>query len=190
MKQQLIVALLGVAAMAAAGVLAWHLRAAQAPHPAEDELAFVRSAAMAHRIYAPEVRHPVEVTGKDEAHLAAWLSARLGAPVRAPALESAGYNLVGGRLLPGGAAAPGRPQLHGYFMYQNTSGSRLSLAVRVHEKAVAAPAPRITREGPVNVIHWLDRQLEYVLASVDVSAEALLPIAEAARRELSPCSYY
>lgn len=34
---------------------------------------FARQAAVAHVVYSPEVRHPVEVGADQEAHLAAWL---------------------------------------------------------------------------------------------------------------------
>lgn len=62
-----------------------------------------RRAALAHAVYAPEVRHPVEVAAVEKAHLAAWLSKRLEAEVRAPDLGGAGFALLGGRLLPGEA---------------------------------------------------------------------------------------
>ena len=53
----------------------------------------------AHTVFVPEVRHPVEVKA-DEAHLVRWLAKRVGADVRAPALGSMGWQLMGGRLLP------------------------------------------------------------------------------------------
>ena len=59
-----------------------------------------RRAAVAHATYSPEVRHPVEVGADQEAHLVAWLSKRLGSPVRAPKLEDVGYSLVGGGCFP------------------------------------------------------------------------------------------
>ena len=46
---------------------------------------------------------PVEVGGDNEKALVTWLTKRLGAPVSAPSLSALGYELVGGRLLPGGA---------------------------------------------------------------------------------------
>ena len=61
---------------------------------------FVRQATIAHAVYTPEVRHPVEVAADQEAHLVKWLSKRLGAPLSAPSLSEAGYALIGGRLLP------------------------------------------------------------------------------------------
>ena len=85
------------------GVAGWAV--SEAYRPAEQkryaEAPLPARAAVAHAVYSPEVRHPVEVGADQEAHLVAWLSKRLGAPVRAPKLESVGYRLMGGRLLPG-----------------------------------------------------------------------------------------
>ena len=64
---------------------------------------------------------PVEVGGDNEKALVTWLTKRLGAPVSAPSLSALGYELVGGRLLPGGAGG-------GAFMYA-PDGQRLTLYV-------------------------------------------------------------
>jgi anti-sigma factor RsiW len=99
----------------AMGVIAgWQLHAARAIATAQAEVpGFVKRAAIAHAVYSPEVRHPVEVGADQEQHLVAWLSKRLGAPLRAPKLDDVGYFLVGGRLLPG----ENGPVAH--FMYQS-----------------------------------------------------------------------
>ena len=47
---------------------------------------FVRQAAVAHAVYAPEVRHPVEVAAAQQEHLIQWLSKRLGRPLKVPDL--------------------------------------------------------------------------------------------------------
>jgi len=83
--------------------------------------ALPRQAAIAHAVFVPEVRYPVQVAGKEEAHLVAWLTKRLGTPVRAPRLGPLGYELLGGRLMP----EPGRPGAQ--FMYQDANGRRLTL---------------------------------------------------------------
>jgi anti-sigma factor RsiW len=66
---------------------------------------FVRDAAMAYAVYSPEVRHAVEVPADQEAHLVQWLSRRLGRPLTAPSLQARGFQLLGGRLLPGDPGA-------------------------------------------------------------------------------------
>src|SRR4051812_49332889 len=60
---------------------------------------WVHRAAVAHSVYVPEVRHPVEVAAQEE-HLSRWLTRRLDVPVKLFDLRAQGYELVGGRLLP------------------------------------------------------------------------------------------
>jgi anti-sigma factor RsiW len=81
----------------------------------------VRQASFAYEVYMPEKRHPVEVTAAEEDHLVQWLSKRLGRSLKVPTLSAQGYELVGGRLLPGETGA--RAQ----FMFQNTEGQRITL---------------------------------------------------------------
>src|SRR5258706_5544800 len=71
----------------------WRAPALAAPQAEGSVPVFVKRAAVAHATYSPEVRHPVEVGADQEAHLVAWLSKRLGAPLRGPPLESVGYRL-------------------------------------------------------------------------------------------------
>lgn len=135
-----------------------------------------RRAAVAHAVYAPEVRHPVEVGADEEAHLVQWLSKRLTVPVRAPALVHHGFRLVGGRRLPG----DDRPVAQ--FMYQNEAGKRLTLYVVTAQKArtvAASPGEssfRFERVGSVNVFHWNDESRGYALSG-EMPREDLLPIA-------------
>lgn len=84
---------------------------------------FARALA-AHAIFVPEVRHPVGVDAGQQQHLVAWLSKRLSVTIRAPMLESLGFQLLGGRLLP----ADGQPAAQ--FMYQDGGGQRLTLYAR------------------------------------------------------------
>lgn len=90
----------------------------------------MRQARYAHTVYAPEVCHPVEVTAAEQTHLVHWLSKRLGRTLKVPNLSAQGYELVGGRLLPGDTGA--RAQ----FMFQNGAGTRLTLYLG----AMQAPA--------------------------------------------------
>jgi anti-sigma factor RsiW len=139
-----------------------------------------RRAAVAHATYSPEVRHPVEVGADQEAHLVAWLSKRLGAPLRAPKLEAVGYSLVGGRLLPGDTG----PVAH--FMYQCNRGTRVTLYVRTEAAGNRETAFRYAREGSVGVFYWVDRRLGYALSSADISKDDLLKVANAVYQQLNP----
>jgi len=115
-------------------------------------------AAVAHAVYAPEVRHPVEVNvaqgsateqRAQEEHLARWLSKRLDLPVRLYDLRPQGFELVGGRLLPD-AAGPSAQ-----LMYQNGGGQRVTLYLRKPE-AGASTAFRFQRDGDLNLFYWVE----------------------------------
>ena len=177
-------ALLGAAAGAAAGwaLAGWY--ATDPPPAAADRLA--RSAALAHAIYAPEVRHPVEVGAGEEAHLVAWLSKRLQTGLRAPDLGSAGFALLGGRLLPGEALTGAASLPAAQFMYESANGRRLTLYVRHTRSRDGGPEPRYAREGGIAIASWTRGGIDYALASADLGRDELLRLAQAARRQSAP----
>ena len=131
---------------------------------------YVREAAIAHAVYQPEKRHPVEVGADQADHLVQWLSKRLGAQLYTPVLRDYGWKLVGGRLLPasddpsvGGALA--RAQ----FMYENDAGERFTLYVSTGAASPDAPvAFRLTQrtEGgsTTRSLYWIDGKLAYALS--------------------------
>ncbi|HEX2198062.1 MAG TPA: anti-sigma factor [Burkholderiales bacterium] len=167
----------------AIGTLAgWQLhgRAPGAAPAADAGAVMAHRAAIAHATYSPEVRHPVEVGADQEAHLVAWLSKRLGAPLRAPKLETVGYSLVGGRLLPGDSG----PVAH--FMYQCNKGTRVTLYVRTEAVNNNETAFRYAKEGNVRVFYWIDRKLGYALSSADISKDDLFKVANAVYQQLNP----
>ncbi len=142
-------------------------------------VALARSAAVAHVVYTPEVRHPVEVGADQEAHLVQWLSKRLGTPLHVPDLSAQGYALVGGRLLPGDAGPVAQ------FMYEDHAGHRLTLYVRSDARENRETAFRFAREGKLAVFYWLDGTLGYALSG-EMPREQLLSAAESAYRQLNP----
>src|SRR5205085_10084240 len=111
-----------VAAGIAIGLALPYFRPAAVPVAAAQPAAtFPMRAARAHLVYAPEVRHPVEVDATQQEHLVKWLSKRLGLDLKVPLLTGEGFELLGGRLLPG----PEGPVAQ--FMYQDSAGKRLTL---------------------------------------------------------------
>lgn len=141
---------------------------------------FVRQAALAHAVFSPELRHPVEVTAAEQAHLLQWLSKRLGRPLKLPDLSAQGYTLVGGRLLPGGEGA--RAQ----FMFERAGGTRLTLYLGALPNSGASAketAFRFFSEGPVSGFYWVDQGFGYALSG-PLPREALMPLAEAVYRQL------
>lgn len=140
---------------------------------------FAQQAALAHAVYQPEQRHPVEVTAAQQDHLVQWLSKRLARPLTVPHLEEQGFELVGGRLLPGGAGA--RAQ----FMYQNAAGVRITLYLGALEDAQGAQATafHFHSEGPVHGFYWVEQGFGYALSG-ELPRPALQALATAVYRQL------
>jgi anti-sigma factor RsiW len=145
------VAWLAVGAVAGYGLHGWLT-------PQATPTQFAERAAVAHVVYAAEVLHPVEVTAEQEKHLVQWLSKRLGKELRTPDFTPFGYQLVGGRLLPGdkGPAAQ--------FMYQDARGARLTLYVSKPDEGTQPSAFRYEKEAGTHVLYWVDRDLCFALA--------------------------
>ena len=141
-------------------------------------LALARSAAIAHAVYTPEVRHPVEVGVEQEAHLVQWLSKRLGSKLQPPVLSPLGYHLIGGRLLPGDGDGP-----VAQFMYEEGGGKRLTLYVAKERAGRQETAFRYTQEKDLGVFYWIDGQMGYALSARLPKAE-LGKIADAVYAQL------
>ena len=136
-------------------------------------------AARAHMVYSPEVRHPVEVEAKEQEHLVKWLSKRLDMQLRVPLLTSEGFELLGGRLLPGvdGPVAQ--------FMYQDATGKRLTLYVTKPHKGDELTAFRFAQEGKVSVFYWIDANCGYALSG-ELDKTQLARVASSVYRQLEP----
>lgn len=152
--------------------------------PARASIA--RQALLAHAAYVPEVRHPVEVTAREEQHLIAWLSKRLDAPLKAPTLAQHGFQLLGGRLLPAGQGAGQADKASpvALLMYENAQGKRLSLLVR-REAPNTDTAFRFTQEGNSAVFYWIDGPFGYALVG-DVNKDELASLARLVYQQLNP----
>ncbi|MDA8456809.1 anti-sigma factor [Acidovorax sp. GBBC 3334] len=187
-----------MAGMAASWVFAfglgWTLQGAAPPPPSPAPLQaipqrFALQAAAAHAVYQPEQRHPVEVGAAQQEHLVQWLSKRLERPLQVPQLQALGYELVGGRLLPGDAAvAPSAPQAsagaRAQFMYQNAAGQRITLYLGALAGAhPAETAFRYEDEGPVPSFYWVEGGFGYALSG-PLPREALLALATAVHAQL------
>ena len=131
----------------------------------------------AHRTFSVEVRHPVEVDAGQEAHLVQWLSKRLGRQLVVPDLAAAGFQLMGGRLLPAedGPAAQ--------FMYEHGDGERLTLYLRAGVEGETAF--RYHEEGGVGAFYWSDQGFGYAIAA-KADRNLLLRIAELVYQQTSP----
>jgi anti-sigma factor RsiW len=129
----------------------------------------------AHRIFSVEVRHPVEVDVGQEAHLVQWLSKRLGRPLVIPDLSSAGFHLMGGRLLP----AEDSPAAQ--FMYENGK-DRCTLYVRAG--IGGETAFRYSEENGIGAFYWSDEGFGYALAA-KADRSLLLRLSEIIYQQMS-----
>jgi anti-sigma factor RsiW len=131
----------------------------------------------AYRTYSVEVRHPVEVDAGQEAHLVQWLSKRLGRELVVPDLTSAGFRLMGGRLLPAedGPAAQ--------FMYENGNAERATLYLRAG--VGGETAFRYHQEGGIGAFYWSDEGFGYAITA-KADRNLLLRIAEIVYQQTSP----
>ncbi|AOF88409.1 anti-sigma factor [Sinorhizobium sp. RAC02] len=130
----------------------------------------------AYLIYASEVRHPVEVFADQEAHLAKWLGKRLDiTDLKVPNLQSIGFKLIGGRLLPV-ADKPGA-----MFMFENDAGRRVTVLVgRNGENRTTSF--RFASTGGVETFYWIDGDLGYAVTG-DIPRTLLQQIAEECYRQ-------
>ena len=200
----------GIAIAVVSGALGWGLRGAmpqgsdsgtlaqqqaRQPQSADVLLAaasgFAQRAAVAHAVYAPDARRAVEVDAEHEDQLVAWLSKRMGARMQAPRLHALGYELVGGRLLPGESKPVAQ------FMYQDGSGSKLTLYASNELPGAGVPtatpnadtAFSFAQRGALNTFYWVDGEFGYALSAgadraelTRVSAEVYRQLASGARQ--------
>lgn len=166
-----------ISLMVFGGSVGWYAKDTQVIHN-DIVVSLAKPAAVAHAVYTPEVRHPVEVNADEEQHLVKWLSKRLGSDIKAPELNTSGFHLVGGRLLPGekGPAAQ--------FMYEDGVGRRLTLYVRSKKVSEENTAFRFYKEGGSNSFYWIDGNLGYVLSG-SVERPQLLQVAETVYQQLA-----
>jgi len=154
----------GLALAIASGAAGWGLHdvaggerdAGQSMLPPQ---ALAHQAAIAHAVYSPDLRRPVEIGAAQEEQLVAWLSKRIGSRIRPPHLGKLGYELIGGRLLPGASGPVAQ------FMYHDRAGQRLTLYVSTGQARNKDTGFRFKQEGPVNVFYWIDGQFGYALSA-------------------------
>ena len=161
---QAMAATVAVAVIGAGG--GWALRGSMEPAAGVSP---VQMAMDAHLTFVSEVIHPVEVQAAEEDHLLKWLSNRLGGDIQAPDLVSAGFSLLGGRLL------PNMGQNAGQFMYENASGGRITLYVTPTPDATEAAFQFLELDG-LEAFYWVDKDMSYALVG-QVNKDALRGLA-------------
>lgn len=195
----------GIAIAVVSAALGWGVRGAMqesAPQVAQQNTstgilqasAFAQRAAIAHAVFSPDQRRPVEVDAAHEDQLVAWLSKRMGTPMKPPHLQALGYALEGGRLLPGGKGPVAQ------FMYRDDAGGKLTLYVSNDVAEVDAlgaagsasagsnkdAAFRFAQEGAVNVFYWVDGPFGCALSAEANRTELARVSAEVYRQLAAP----
>ena len=145
--------------------------------PMPAPLHFARDAAIAHAVFSPEVRHPVEVDAAHAAHLVSWLSKRVGTQIKAPDFGAAGFELLGGRLLSDESGPVAQ------FMYQDAGGRRVTLYVRRAVAGNRETAFRHVTENGVEVFYWIDRDFGYALSG-QIAHPDMQRLADAAYQQM------
>ncbi len=113
----------------------------------------------AHRTFATDTLHPVEVPASDEPHLRKWLQHRLAMALRIPDLRRQGWTLVGGRILPG-EVGPAAFLTYGngadrIGLYVARTGAQQSDGLMVYDNG--------KRLGSVG--YWVDEPVGYALTT-------------------------
>lgn len=159
---------------------AWWARGPAAAEAPLASSAWWQRAAVAHAVFVPEQRHPVDVNVREgdaaarrsqEAHLAQWLTRRLTRPVALFDLQDQGFELMGGRLLPD-ARGPGAQ-----LMYQRADGRRVTVYLRAPDTPAAA-AFRYEQADGLGLFYWVDGGTGYALVG-DLPRPELLALAQA-----------
>ena len=175
-RLHLVWAAAAVLLFAIGGVIGWQMRG-MSVGAGLAERAVAEQAAIAHAVFTPQRRHPVEVEANEEAHLVRWLSKVLGANLRAPRLVDLGFSLVGGRLL----SAPNGPAAQ--FMYQDADKKRLTLYVVNDPDWRGTAEFHFARQRDISVFYWIDGSLGYAITAEMPRAE-LFKIVQEVHRQL------
>jgi len=166
--------------MVAGGVIGWFMNPAVTVMQTADSLTakLVQPATFAHRVYTPEIRHPVEVPGKQRQHLSKWLSKRLKTRIQIPDLGEQGYELVGGRLLPSNDSVAAQ------FMYQRDDGVRVTLYNRHGVWDNKQLSFQYVKQGETSLFYWIDGPLGFALVG-NLSKQELSRLSESVYQQLN-----
>jgi len=146
--------------------------------PPIDTAVLMQRASMAHVVSREDELRTPAVGGP--AAMADYIADRMGKQVRVPSLDSFGYNMVGGRVLPDtdGPAAQ--------FVFADENGHKVSLYVR-SEQANGVDITYALADD-LSMFYWNDSDRSYALVTRiddDTGREALLTAAKAVHRQLS-----
>lgn len=137
----------------------------------------VQPAVFAHAVYTTDTAHPVEVSATQHQQLDQWLSKRLKTTLSAPNLTASGYRLVGGRLLPST-----EDRMAAQYMYENTSGQRITLYVRRGNWKPGLHAINYSEQKGYSMFYWIDKDLGYAITTGKEDAASKTVVEEVYRQ--------
>lgn len=147
---------------------------ARATDAAGTPAGWVQRAALAHSVYVPEPRHPIEVKAQEE-HLSRWLTRRIDIPVKLFDLRDEGFELMGGRLLPDANGKSAQ------LMYESLDPAAPMQRVTVYLRKPDAAAPTAfsyRQQGELGQFYWVEAGAGYALVGA-LPKERLLALAQA-----------
>ncbi len=146
---------------------------------AEPAYSIVADATQAHKLFASDVLHPVEVRADAEnaSNLPKWLSKRLDRKLNIPDLTRHGLSLVGGRVLPSSQGAAAQ------LMYEDKSGQRVTLYIVAAAEA-SDTAMRRSNVGSLETVSWDDETIRCALVG-NLPSDRMDAIAKDTYQQLS-----
>jgi anti-sigma factor RsiW len=128
------------------------------PVSADSSEMLARRAAIAHVVYMPAVSRPSDLGQGHEEEFVQLLANKLGTDVHPPMLTKSGFQLDGGRML------PGKDGPMAQFMYRNAQGERVTLVISHRNTSSNTTAFKLYQDGPVNVFYWVDGNFGYAVS--------------------------
>jgi anti-sigma factor RsiW len=145
---------------------------------ADTNETMAREAALAHVVYMPTVDRPSEI-GKDREHdFVQYLSNKLGTDVHPPMLTKSGFQLMGGRILPGEDGPMAQ------FMYRDAKGERVTLCISQRKTSANTTAFKLYQDGPVSVFYWVDGAFGYAVSG-GIDRKVMLELAHDVHAQLA-----
>jgi len=140
------------------------------PVSADSSEVFAQKAALAHVVYMPAIDRPAQIGEDHEQDFVQYLANKLGTDVHPPMLTKSGFELAGGRILPGDDGPVAQ------FMYHNAQGERVTLCISHRKASSNTTAFKLYQEGPVNVFYWVDGDFGYAVSG-GIDRKVMLQIA-------------
>jgi anti-sigma factor RsiW len=142
----------------------------------EAEYRLTENAIAAHVTYTNDSGHEVEIKADRKDYLMDWLSKRTGLKLVAPDLAAEGFELVGGRILPGEKHAAA------LLLYEDSAGERMTIYVSA-EGADKTWGIREIKAGGPSAVYWLDEGWGCAIVGT-LPQERLTELAKNAYRQL------